>query len=103
MKNYHVIISKTAKEDLQEIARYIAKDNPVIAINFIKELTETLEKLLSAFPLSGVPYLGIEEDIRSHPYGRYVSFYKVKEEQKQVEVLHIFSASRDFDNLLMDL
>lgn len=103
MKKYRVIIAKTAKDDLREIAEYIAKDNPVRAISFVKELAESLEELLSTFPLSGTPYLDIEEDIRSHPYGRYISFYRVKKTQNQVEVLHVFSASRDIDNLLKRL
>ena len=103
MKNYRVKLMKPAKEGLLEIAEYIALDNPTRALSFIEELTHTLKKTLSSFPHAGRPYTEIEGEIRTVPYGNYVSYYRVKEEEKLVEVLFIFNAKRDVTEFLQNI
>ena len=53
MKHYRVEIMPTARAGLLEIGEYIALDNPVRAMSFIDEITDSLHKQLSLFPFSG--------------------------------------------------
>ncbi len=101
--SYRVILTSTAEEGLLEIAEYIALDNPTGVINFIDELTSSLRKTLSVFPLTGRQYTEIEGDIRHFPYRNYISYYRVKEEEKLVEILYIFNAKRDVTGFLQNL
>ncbi len=106
MKNYRVIISQSAKAGLAEIAEYIALDNPDRAINFTMELAESIQKTLSTFPFGGKPYTDIESDkgdIRTYPYGNYISYYRIKEDEMLVEVLFIFNAKRDVSEFLQNV
>ncbi|SMM98595.1 hypothetical protein SPONN_2609 [uncultured Candidatus Thioglobus sp.] len=95
----------SARESLLAIGEYIAFDNPVRAITFVDEITASLEKTLSIFPLSGkvVEELDLSEEIRIWSYGHYNSYYRVLDDKKFVEVLFIFNASRDVDSLITSL
>lgn len=53
MKHYRVETMPTARTGLLEIGEYIALDNPVRAMSFIDEITDSLHRQLSLFPLSG--------------------------------------------------
>jgi plasmid stabilization system protein ParE len=53
MKHYRIEIMPTARAGLLEIGEYIALDNPVRAISFMDEITDSLHKILSLFPYSG--------------------------------------------------
>jgi len=104
MKNYRVTFMDPAEEGLLEIAEYIALDNPARAISFIDELTGSLKKTLSVFPYSGKAYLDIKaDDIRVFPYGNYVGYYRVKEDELLVEVLFIFNAKQEVSELLQSI
>ena len=95
----------TAKKSLLEIGEYIALDNPVRAISFIDEISDSLIKTLSIFPYSGkvAEDLDLGEEIRVVPYGNYVSYYRVLEDNLVVEVLFIFNASRNIQALITRL
>ncbi|VAW49904.1 hypothetical protein MNBD_GAMMA04-1268 [hydrothermal vent metagenome] len=95
----------SARAGLLEIGQYIALDNPVRAITFIDEITQSIEKTLSIFPFSGKLVEGLEfdEQIRVWPYENYNSYYLVKEVQQIVEILFVFNASRNIKNLIADL
>ena len=105
MNNYSVILMPTAEEELLEIAEYIALDNPVRADSFIVELVGSLIKTLSIFPESGQIFQehNFENEIRSFPYGDYLSFYQVVESKKTVEVLYIFHSKRDIVGFIQGL
>lgn len=51
--NYKVIISPQADKELEDIAVFIAKDNPERAIAFVSELLERIEGSLTQFPYIG--------------------------------------------------
>lgn len=105
MKSYSVIIMPTAREGLLEIGEYIALDNPIKAMSFIDELTDSLENTLSIFPYSGrvSDDLDFSEETRVFPYGNYISYYRVIEQRQVVEVLFIFNARRDIGRIFGDL
>ena len=105
MKRYQIIIMPYAREGLLAIGEYIALDNPVRAITFVDEITSSLEKTLSIFPLSGkiTEELELGEEIRVWSYGNYNSYYRVLDNKKTVEVLFVFNASRDVGSLVTSL
>ena len=105
MKPYQIIIMPSARDGLLAIGEYIALDNPVKAITFVDEITTSLEKTLSIFPFSGKisQELNLDEEIRVWSHGNYNSYYRVLDDEKIVEVLFIFNASRDIGSLITSL
>ena len=98
--SYTVRLTDTAKQDLREIAFWIAEQSKdkEIAKRFVGELRETCKKL-DTFPNAGA----IPKDrlIRSEGYRftvhkEYLIFYLVDEEKKQVNVMAIFNAKKDY-------
>ena len=98
--SYTVRLTDTAKQDLREIAFWIAEQSKdrEIAKRFVGELRETCRKL-DTFPNAG----GIPKDriIRSAGYRfavhkEYLIFYLVDEEEKQVNMMAIFHAKKDY-------
>ena len=102
--SYTVRLTDTAKQDLREIAFWIvekSKDRE-IAKRFVGELGETCRKLVT-FPNAG----GIPKDriIRSAGFRfivhkEYLIFYLVDEEGKQVNVMAIFNAKKDYMRIM---
>lgn len=98
--SYTVRLADTAKQDLREIAFWIAEQSKdkEIAKRFVGELREACKKL-DTFPNAG----GAPKDrvIRSEGYRftvhkEYLIFYLVDEEKKQVNVMAIFHAKKDY-------
>ncbi|MDP2761117.1 MAG: type II toxin-antitoxin system RelE/ParE family toxin [Sideroxyarcus sp.] len=77
-----------ARKDLLDIARYIARDNPQNARNFVIDLRQQCA-LLSKQPGLGVARIDLAEGLRMLPYGRYLIFFSATEFGILVErVLH---------------
>jgi plasmid stabilization system protein ParE len=93
-----VVLTAEAEADLEQIADYIAADNPKRALSFVVELRQCCERLAEipkGFPL--VPryeHVGI----RRRVYGAYLIFYRVT--AGQVEVLHILHGAVNYEPLL---
>lgn len=105
MKTYNVDFANSAEEGILEIVDYIALDNPDRALSFVAELTSSLRKNLSTFPLSYkvATDLEINEEIRICSYGNYNSYYRVIEDKNLVEVLFIYHANRNIKELIVGL
>jgi len=77
-----------AVRDLEGIGDYIADDNPVRAVTFIRELRShchLIEQTPLAYPLRS----DIATGIRSAAYGRYVIYFTVdKDVVRIIRVLH---------------
>ena len=87
--------SRHAESDLEEIADYIAQDNPRRALSFIGEIRERCQNII-IFP-EAAPFrkeFGI--GIRVIPFGRYLIFYTVHRDTVRIE--RILSASRSLSN-----
>ncbi|MBI9071228.1 MAG: type II toxin-antitoxin system RelE/ParE family toxin [Melioribacteraceae bacterium] len=84
--------TKEALFKLQEIEKYIAKDNSVTAINFIDKLISAGESILDN-PEKGrvVPELSIK-NIREIIYKNYRIVYVIK--QNQIDILTVFEGHR---------
>lgn len=83
--------SPLALERVEDIAQYIAQDNPDAAVRWVVELFDTVERLVD-FPESGrvVPEVGIAR-IREVIFGAYRVIYSVKD---KVEVLTVCRGSQ---------
>lgn len=93
-----VVLTHEAEADLERIGDYIAHENPVRAISFVRELLDRCRHLASmpeAFPL--VPRYE-HHGIRRLVHGRYLIFYRVAE--GQVQVLHILNGAQDIEAIL---
>lgn len=87
------LYSARAADDLDDIAGYIASDNPQRALSFIDEIRERCEQL-AAFPASGASRPDIAEGIRVSPFGRYLILYSLAGDQLLIE--RILHGARDF-------
>lgn len=93
-----VVLTAEAFGDLERIGDYIARDNPVRARSFVKELIDKAQQLgdlPQGFPL--VPryaHLGV----RRRAHGSYLIFYRV--EPDQVTVIHVLHGAQDYEALL---
>jgi plasmid stabilization system protein ParE len=79
---YAVKIVPQARQELEDIAYFIALDNPAKARSFVKELVTSISNTLSTLPESGVIYKS------------YTAFYRVKKEEKLVEILHLVNLTK---------
>ena len=98
--SYQVRITDTAKQDLREIAFYIAErsmDNE-IAKHFVMELREQCNRLVE-FPQGGsLPKDRILRsfDFRYIVHKDYLIFYSIEEAQNIVNVLSVFNSKKDY-------
>jgi len=88
---YLVKITPQAKQDLEDIAYFIALDSQNSARTFIKELVKSVHNTLSTLPESGTIYKG---DVRKIAYKGYTAFYQVNHEMQQVNILHIVNLTQ---------
>ena len=85
------IFSAIAESDLEEIADYIARDNPGRALSYIGEIREHCRHLL-VFPKAAPLCEELGEGIRVTSFGRYLIFYT--EEPDKVRIERILSGFR---------
>jgi toxin ParE1/3/4 len=88
----HLIISPKAENDAEDIGDYIAKDNPVAALNMVRRLRELSVKL-SENPMLGVKRDDIAKDLRYFPVGNYLILYRVLKDG--IEVVRYAHGMRD--------
>lgn len=97
---YTVIFTDTAKQDLRDIALWIADKSKDIetARHFVNELRENCKRL-NQFPSTGaLPRDRILKSLgyRFIPYKEYLVFYLTDEKSKTVTVMAIFNARQDY-------
>jgi toxin ParE1/3/4 len=90
--------SSEAENDLEQIADYIAQDNPRRALSFIRELRSRCEDLVESpngFAL--VPRYE-HHGIRRRVHGNSLIFYRV--ETAKVVIVHILHGATDYGAIL---
>mgnify|MGYP004449443251 CR=1 FL=1 len=102
--NYRIRITEAAKQDLREIAVYIAEEakDAGIAKRFVNELREECKRL-EVFPNAGAlpkDRILLSSGYRYLVYKDYLIFYTVYEMQKEVDVLAIFHAKKDYMRIM---
>ena len=86
-----------AEQDLEAIADYIAVDNPVRALSFVRELRAQCQRITLNPPGYRLrPELG--EGIRSCAHGNYVIFFE--SDLDAVVILRILHGARDIRAVL---
>jgi toxin ParE1/3/4 len=98
--NCRVELTTTAKEDLRNIAYYIAEQSQdkEIAIRFIKQLQEKC-KILEDFPESGaIPKdrVMMSAGYRFLVHKEYLIFYNYEKAENTAYILAVFNAKRDY-------
>src|SRR5579871_5020842 len=97
---YQVFLSPRAKRDLIAIWKYIAKEDPVTADKFCRDLT------LHAYSLKIFPdrtgVLPKKKYARKIPFESYLIYYKVDEVTRSVDILRFWHASRNSGRIRLD-
>ena len=102
--SFKVKFTETAKEDLRNIALYIAEisGEKEIAINFVNELRKKT-KILEDFPESGsLPSdrVMINAGYRFLIHKDYLIFYHYDQKAETSYILAIFNAKRDYTRVM---
>lgn len=88
-------LSRLAERDLEEIADYIAGDDPRRALSFIDELRRRCARIAETpKAFSARPELGA--GIRCSLHGRYVIFFRASKDR--VLILRVLHGARDSAN-----
>lgn len=95
-----VKLTATAKEDLRNIALYIADQSKdkAVAANFVKEISDKC-RILEEFPESGsIPKdrIMLSAGYRFLTHKDYLVFYKYERKENTAYVLAVFNAKRDY-------
>ena len=90
--------SYEAEQDLEQIADYIARDNPRRALSFILELRTRCEELLDTPNGFAIVPRYERYDIRRRVHGNYLIFYRV--ETAKVVIVHILHVATDYGAIL---
>lgn len=99
---YKVYLTKPAKDDILAIHKYLKIELGLLngADNFVDELFKACESL-SFMPERFRKYQSTnkDENLRIYPIKKYLIFYRVNKECKQVEILRVLHSSRDYKNI----
>ncbi len=93
-----VVFTATAERNLEQIADYIAEDNPPRALSFVRELREralALADMPQAYPL--VPRYE-RWGVRRRLHGNYLILYVIKDDA--IVILTVAHGAQDYGRLL---
>lgn len=104
---YDIKFTQTAKNDLRDIAIYIAEQSKEksIAIKFVEELQGKVVQL-EDFPLSGAcpsDRVLVSQGYRFLVHKEYLIFYIINEATKEVYVEAVFNSKKDYTRVLKKL
>lgn len=91
-----VLFTETARQDMREIARWIASENRKAAREWVAAIGQRCD-LLARHPLLGRVRPDLSIDARAFPYRNYLIFYDTTD--AGIVVLHVIDARRDIPNL----
>lgn len=89
--------TKISDSDLEDIADWIAKDNPIRAVNFVQELRQKSFDIVH-MPLR-FPLINPSDNtsIRKRPYKNYLIIYDVGDDV--ITILRIIHAAQDYTKI----
>ena len=85
--------SDASKDDLKEIARFIAKDKPQAAREWVAKLREKC-RMLAKHPEVGDDRSDLGEGIRSTYVGSYIIYFRRREET--LEIVRVRRGDREY-------
>ena len=91
--------SPLVEPDLDEIAAYIAADNPARAVTFIDEIEAHFERI-SRHPRLYQLRHDVFPQVRLAVHGHYVIVFRILSETETVRIERVVHGSRSTDNLV---
>lgn len=93
--DFRIDWTESARSDLKNVVSYIAKDDPVAALNFGEGIIASVDHL-ELFPRSSrvVPEKG-EDQLREIPYSPYRIVYEIDDAKGVVSVVRVWHMSRE--------
>ena len=91
-----VTVSPKALSDTFEIWSYIAENNLQAADRWVDELTDQYN-LICRQPFLGRQQDELETELRSIPFGRYLIFYKAREDK--IYIIRVLHSARNISSL----
>lgn len=92
-----LVLTKSARVDLQEIDSWIAAYN-IEAADALQARLKQIFALLARHPEAGRRRADLSPELRSFPVGNYVLYYKLLD--RRVNVLRILHGKRDAHRIL---
>jgi addiction module RelE/StbE family toxin len=92
-----IIFSPQAIEDLEAAVRFIAKDNPAVALRVGNSLIDSVA-ILENFPFLGSPYAK-RPGVRKLVSRPYLIFYRFREKENVVDILRYWHGAQREPNL----
>ncbi len=99
MGAYQVVFTPYASWDLEQIVRYIARDNPAAAVNFGEKLVNRALALSDTHVCQNGGRLPKRPGVRKLVLGNYLILYRILPEQNKVRVLRFWHGAQDRANL----
>ena len=93
-----IVFSESAEQDLEDIADWIARDNPERAGSFVAELVRTCKSIGRAprsYPLAD---RSRDPTLRRRIHRSYLIFFDIG--PKEVEILHIVHGAPDYAQIV---
>ena len=97
MKSKPVAFAPRAERDLEDIADYIATDNPERALTFVQELRVRCRKV-GDFPRSPRRFPQLGDDAHILPYENYIILYR--DLPTEISIERILHGARDIMALI---
>lgn len=94
-----LLLSPRAAADLEEIAEYIARDNPVRAASFVAEL-ETKCRAVAQAPKLYPARSDLAPRLRMAVHGRYLVLYRDLREENSVRIERVLHSARNLARLV---
>jgi plasmid stabilization system protein ParE len=93
-----VVFSRNARQELEDIADWIARDNPERARTFVVDLVKRC-KAVGRAPYS-YPFVDRSRDsaLRRRIYRNYLIFFDIR--AREVQILHILHGARDYGQIV---
>jgi toxin ParE1/3/4 len=107
MMKWTVFTQQRAEDDAEEIWRSIAEDNPKAAEAFLNAVEEAVAILSTTPAIGSLRYFYHSElqGLRLWPlkkFEKYLMFYRLKEEERVIEIVRIVHGARDLPTLFSD-
>jgi toxin ParE1/3/4 len=94
-----LLLSPRAAADLEEIAEYIARDNPIRAASFVTEL-EAKCRSVAAAPEIYPTRNDLAPGLRMAVHGRYLVLYRDLAGEQAVRIERVLHGARDLPRLI---
>jgi len=99
MGAYRVVYTPSARRDLKQIVKYIARDDPQAAERFGLELFNEAESLSWPLISGSGGHLPERPGVRKLIHGQYLILYRIMADENEVRVLRFWHGAQDRNRL----